>query len=262
MSDLTAFQDRFSAALHRGAILTSHGDEEALKAGVSVHRNTIYKALMDALRANYSSVERLMGRDWFIASAQAFLAENLPKEPSLMAFGAGYPDFLAAIPASEELDFLPGVARLDRYWTEAHIAPDAEVVSAEALARVPSRALFDLKLRPHPSARLEWFDYPAPSLWRQNRPSDPQIERFDLDWVSEGALMVRRRGEVVMLTLDAAGFAFLQKCYAGAALGQSAVAALEIDAATDLKTRIAQFIGFGAFSSIDDATWDHREDSA
>lgn len=262
MSDLAAFQDRFSAALHHDGDLPSHGDDEALQAGLSVHRNTIYKALIDALRANYPSVERLMGKEWFTASAHAFLAENRPEEPSLVAFGAVYPDFLTAIPVSEDLDFLPGVARLDRHWTEAHIAPDADVLSPEMLAHIPSQALFDLKLRPHPSVRLEWFDYPAPSLWRLNRPTDPQIERFDLDWVNEGALIARPRGEVVMLTLDAAGFAFLQKCYAGASMGQAAVAALEIDVAIDLKARIAQFISFGAFLAIDDPLSDQRENYA
>lgn len=259
MSDLAAFQDRFSAALHHDGELTRCGDAERLQAGLSVHRNTIYKALIDALRANYPSVERLMGREWFVASAHAFLAEQRPLEPSLIAFGSAYPDFLTGIPASEELDFLPGVARLDRYWTEAHIASDAGVLSADAMARILPEALFDLELRPHPSARLEWFNYPAPSLWRLNRPTIPPSKRFDLDWVSEGALIARPRGEVVMLTLDAPGFAFLQKCYAGASLGKAAVAALEIDVATDMTARIAQFINSGAFLALDDAFSDQKE---
>ena len=139
MSDLAAFQDRFSQALHLNGELGGNGDAEALRIELSVHRNTVYKALIDALRANYPTVEQLVGEEWFIASAYAFLAKNLPGEASLSAFGAAYPDFLTTLPATAELPYLPGVARLDQLWTEAHIAADADVLSLEALANVASR---------------------------------------------------------------------------------------------------------------------------
>jgi hypothetical protein len=248
--DLAAFQDQFSEALHHDGALTGHGDAETLRIGLSVHRNTVYKALIDALRANYPTVERLLGDEWFTASAYAFLAENLPEEASLSAFGAAYPDFLATLPATADFPYLPGIARLDRFWTEAHIAADADVLLPEALAGVPSDSLFDLKFRLHPSARLGWFTQPSPSIWRLNRPPAPAPDRLNVDWVAAGALIARPHGEVVMLILDAASFTFVEKCLAGASLGQAATKALEIDPAADLKTRIAQFITFGAFMPI------------
>ena len=250
MSDLAAFQDQFSEALHHNGNLTGNGAAESLRIGLSIHRNTVYKALIDALRANYPTVEQLVGEEWFAASAYAYLAENLLEEASLSAFGAAYPDFLATLPATADLPYLPGVARLDRFWTEAHIAEDANVLAPEALVGAPSDSLFDLKLRLHPSARLGWFAEPSPSIWRLNRPPAPAPDRLDVDWVAEGAMIARPRGEVVMLTLGAASFAFLEKCVAGASLGQAASRALEIDQAADLKTSIAQFISFGAFMPI------------
>lgn len=250
MSDLAVFQDRFFGALHRDGELAGYGDAEMLRIGLGVHRNTVYKALIDALRANYPTVERLVGAEWFNASANEFLAENLPSETSLVSFGADYPDFLAGLPAAAELEYLPGVARLDRYWTEAHIAADAGVLSPRALADASSRDLFDLQLSPHPSLRLGWFETPAPTIWRQNRPPAPPPEPVDLDWVAEGALIARPRGEVVMLPLDAAGFAFIEKCVSGVTLGLAATAALEINPAADLKASIAQFIAVGAFMPI------------
>ena len=262
MFDLAAFQDQFSEALHHSGDLTGNGDAKALRIGLSVHRNTVYKALIDALRANYPTVERLAGDEWFKASAYAFLAENLPEEASLSAFGVTYPDFLATLPATADLPYLPGVARLDRFWTEAHIAADADVLSPAALAGIPSDSLFDLKFRLHPSARLRWFAQPSPSIWRLNRPPSPvpAPDQLDVEWVAEGALVARPRGEVVMLMLDAASFAFLGKCLAGATLGQAATRAFEIDSAADLKTRIAQFITFGAFMPIVVPGSNQRED--
>ena len=177
MSDLAAFQDQFSEALHHNGNLTGNGAAESLRIGLSIHRNTVYKALIDALRANYPTVEQLVGEEWFAASAYAYLAENLLEEASLSAFGAAYPDFLATLPATADLPYLPGVARLDRFWTEAHIAEDANVLAPEALVGAPSDSLFDLKLRLHPSARLGWFAEPSPSIWRLNRPPAPAPDR-------------------------------------------------------------------------------------
>ncbi len=192
MSDLAGFADWFSETLHHSADSSGNGDAGALRIGLSVHRNTVYKALTDALRANYPTVEQLVGEESFAASAYAFLATDLPEEPCLSAFGATYPDFLAVFPAAEELPYLPGVARLDRFWTEAHIAADEDVLSPQALAGVQPNSLFDLKLRLHPSARLGWFAEPAPSIWRLNRPPASAPESFDVDWLAEGALIVDR----------------------------------------------------------------------
>jgi hypothetical protein len=35
------------------------------------------------------------------------LAENLPEDASLSAFGAAYPDFLAMLPATADFPYLP-----------------------------------------------------------------------------------------------------------------------------------------------------------
>ncbi len=249
MSDLAAFQDRFARALHENADLTGPGDAESLRIGLSIHRNTIYKALTDALRANYPTVEQLVGDEWFMASAHAFLAKNLPQEPSLCAFGAAYPDFLSTLPAAGEMPYLPGIARIDRFWSEAHIAADAHVMPPKALEGFSPDSLFDLRLRLHPGVRFGWFAEPAPSIWKMNRPPSAPIQT-DLDWVAEGALIARPHGEVVMKILDAASFAFLEECSAGATLGQAATKALELDPVAELTTRIAELIAFGAFMSF------------
>ncbi len=254
MSDLAAFQDRFSRALHGNGDLIGPGDAETLRIGLSIHRNTVYKALTDALRANYPTVEQLVGDEWFMASAHAFLAENLPREPSLCAFGAAYPEFLSTLPAAGEMPYLPGVARIDRFWSEAHIAADAQVMSPEALEGFSPDSLFDLQLRLHPSVRFGWFAEPAPSIWKLNRPPSAPIQ-INLDWVAEGALIARPHGEVVMEILDATGFAFLQQCSAGATLGEAATSALELDPAAAITTTISELIAFGAFMSFAPSDW-------
>ena len=96
MSDLAAFQDRFSQALHLDGDLRGNGDAEALRIGLSVHRNTVYKALIDALRANYPTVERTRGR----GMVHCQRIRVFGKEPSRRGFFervwrslSGFPDY-------------------------------------------------------------------------------------------------------------------------------------------------------------------------
>lgn len=250
MSELARFQDAFTAALRSGGVPCGYGDPARLEAGMSVYRNTTFKGALDALRANYPTVERLVGSDWFTASACAFLEVEWPGEPSLVAFGAGFPDFLATFGPARSLAYLPGVARLDRFWTEAHIAPDAPVLERDALSGLPPDTLFGLSLQLHPSARLGWFVDPSPTIWRLNRPPTPEPTEIQVDWRPEGALVARPDGQVEALIIDAAGFAFLGCCLRGETLGHAATAALNVEPEADLTRQIAQFIEFGAFQPL------------
>lgn len=246
MPELAIFQDAFATALRTGAALEGYGDPARLQPGLSVYRNTIFKGALDALAANYPTVERLVGRDWFCGSANAYLEIGWPHEPSLVAFGEFYPDFLLGFAPAEELPYLPGVARLDRWWTEAHVAPDAPVLGAEALAQRAPEALLETRLRLHPSVRFGWFTQPSPTIWRLNRPF---LDADDAKVVSraEGALLARPHGRVEAMVLDPAGFAFLDTCHRGGTAGAAAVAALAVDPEADLPRRIAEFISLGAF---------------
>lgn len=253
MSSLAAFQDAFAAALRDGRPPHGYGDPAQLEPGMAVYRNTVFKGLLDALRANFPTVERLVGGEWFSAAAHAYLDVDWARGPSLMTFGEGFPDFLATFPPAEALSYLPGVARLDRFWIESHAAADAPVLAASALADLPPERLFELTLRLHPTARLGWFTEPAPTIWRLNRPPGPAPDEAQVDWRAEGALVARPWGEVVAVVLDAAGFAFLEACRRGEPLGGAATAALTADPQADLSRHIAAFIDFGAFEPLQPA---------
>ena len=67
-------------------------------------------------------------------------------------------------------DRLPGVARLDRYWTESHGAPSVSALDAGTLAALAQKKLAQCRLAAHPSARWAWFaGQPVYTLWRRNR---------------------------------------------------------------------------------------------
>lgn len=245
---LARFQDAFARALRAPEIEPST-EMAALVAqpAFAVYRNTVMKGCIDALQANYPAVLRLVGEEWFRAAAGVYARENLPAEPMLLEYGSDFTDFLAHFGPASDLPYLPGVARLDRCWIEAHIAPDDTALDPAAIASLAPDALAGVVARPHAAARWAWFDdAPVYTIWSRNR----NHGNFDGDipWCAEGALLTRPRDVVVWTSLDAAGNAFLDICAAGGTLAAAAQAALAVQGNADLARLLATLLEAGAFS--------------
>jgi hypothetical protein len=248
---LREFQEAFSQALQTGVTPDSTLAALADQPGFWVYRNTVTKGCVDALLANYPAVARLVGDEWFRAATAVFVRQSPPQCPMLVNYGDVFPDFLATFEPAVELTYLSDVARLDRFWTEAHVASDQAPVAAGAIATVDSRLLGRTVLRPHASARWKWFaDRPIYSLWRCNR-EDGNVDALrTLVWRGEGALVVRPYAAVEAIELSAGGCAFMDACAAGAGLSDAGLAALDADQDIDLANLMTQLLRAGAFGEM------------
>lgn len=247
---LARYQDAFAQALLAPGV--DPAPEVAVLAAqpaFAVYRNTVVKGCIDALQANYPVVARLVGKEWFRAAAAVYVREALPSDPTLLNYGASFADFLARFPPAAELLYLPGCARLDRLWTEAHVAADEAALDPAALARLAPEALAGVVLRPHAAARWAWFEEaPVYTIWARNRAE--HVVDDDIEWRPEGALLTRPRDTVGWIALDAAGCAFLQACAAGATLAGAAQDTLRAKGDADLSRLMATLLGAGAFSGM------------
>lgn len=246
---LTAFQDGLSAALRADAPLheTTQPWLAALQAqpGFSVYRNTVLKAAIDALQANYPAVCKLVGEDWFRAAAAVFSRRQPPLDGRLMGYGAGFADFLHTFEPATELPYLPAVARLDRCWTESHLAADAPALPPDWLAHQTPETLGHQQLQPHPAARWVWCDeHPAFTLWTLQREGKTTEEQ--LPWVGDGGLLTRPHTSVVWHPLPWAGAVFLNACASGSSLEQAATDALNADPSTDFSALLGLLLNAGA----------------
>lgn len=247
---LHEFQDAFSRAL-----MGRHTADGMLAAvcaqpGFAVYRNTVLKACVDALEANFPSVQRLVGEEWFRAAAAIYAGNHLPSTPALLDYGAAFPEFLAAFEPAAELPYLADVATLDRYWTEAHVAPDEASLDAACIACLDSEQLAQVHLRPHSSARWAFFPRaPIATLWRRNR-EESAASLHDIGWQGEGVLILRPRWTVEALDLDAAGCAFLDACNEGQTLDAAAARTLAIEPKADLASLMSQLLTAGAFARL------------
>jgi hypothetical protein len=247
---LARFQDAFAHTLLAPGV-TPAPDVAALAAqpAFAVYRNTVVKGCIDALQANYPVVARLVGEEWFRAAAAIYVREALPADPTLLRYGSSFADFLDRFEPAADLPYLPGAARLDRLWTEAHAAADEEALDPAAVARLAPEELADVILHPHAAARWAWFEEaPIYTIWTRNRADS--VPEGDIDWRPEGALLVRPRDTVAWIALDAAGCAFLDACAVGGTLAGAAQEALQAKDDADISRLMATLLGVGAFGRM------------
>ncbi len=249
---LADYQDAFAQAL---LVDDPRSAEPALaylvtQPGFAIYRNTVLKGCIDALQANFPAVTRLVGEEWFRAAAAVYARRELPTAPTLLTYGQTFPEFLAAFEPAGELPYLADVARVDRLWSEAHVAADDVAIEPAHLARLAPADMSRLTLRPHAAARWVWCDeYPIYTLWRRNRDCNSD-SGAEIDWRGEGVLLTRPHGAVNDQTLSREGAAFLSACADGLSIEGAAAAALEARPASDLAALINQFLQAGAFAAV------------
>ncbi|HEY9208615.1 putative DNA-binding domain-containing protein [Acidovorax sp.] len=250
---LSTFQDGFSAALLGHAAQAPWLSALESQPGFAVYRNTVLKGCIDALQASYPTVCQLVGEDWFRAAAAVYARAQPPRDGLLVDYGAGFADFLAGFAPADELPYLPAVARLDRCWTECHLAADATAIGRDWLAQQAPDTLPLVQLLPHPAARWAWcVEHPAYALWQSHRegllPTEP------LEWTGDGALLTRPHAEVVWHSLSRAGVTFLDACAQGLTLEAAATRALETDPAADFAALMGTLLDAGALVPTDSRT--------
>lgn len=251
LAPLARFQDDFSRAL----LATDDSSSPALASltaqpAFAIYRNTVMKGCIDALRANYPAINRLVGEEWLRAAAALYVREALPAQPMLLHYGADFADFLVRFEPAAELPYLPGVARLDRFWSEAHAAATEDPLIPAALTQLATQNFFRARLQPHAATRWAWFDSaPIYTIWSRNRSDD--LVDGDIDWQAEGALLTRPQDNVQWRALDRAGCAFLDACAARGTVADATQAALEAQPNVDLGQLMAGLLEAGAFGQLD-----------
>jgi hypothetical protein len=256
---LDFFQDGFfRAVLDRSPPAAMPFAAIASQPGFAVYRNTVVKGSIDALAANFPTVERLVGEEWFRAAAAIFARESPPRHPALVLYGECFADFLAGFAPAAELTYLPGVARLDRCWSEAHVAADAPILAAAELSRIAPDTLGRATLALHPAARWAYFpDEPVYAIWRDNR--EGRESDAALAWRGDGGLVTRAQDRVEWRALDQAGCAFLDACAGGLDLGDAALAAMQARKDVDLRKLLATLLETGTFSGFTLPDTDNQE---
>lgn len=242
---LAGFQDAFISALYGK-------DPENLpvlteQSGFLVYRNTVMKGGIDALLANFPTVERLVGTEWMQAAAARHVRQSPPTDARLLDYGRGFPGFLDAFEHARDLPYLGNVARLDLLWNEVHGAEDEPALDVTAFASIEPALLASVRLKPRATARWKWFaEQPAFTLWRCNR---EQIDvPAELNWIGEG-MLISRSTAIAWYPLSMGECTFLDACAANLSLEEAAEYATRAEPELDLMNMLSRLIAANVFAA-------------
>ena len=249
---MVEMQDSFAAALlEPEATLpaaVARGASPAVKRRFDIYRNNVTGSLIEALRASFPIVCRLVGDDFFKAAATLYIRQEPPCSPLLFRYGAGFADFLESFPPASSVPYLGDVARLEWAWLQAYHAEDRAALPLQALAEVPQESLSAVRFTLHPSFTLLRSRWPVVSLWAavRDRKDDPGIDMAQ----GEEAAVLRPDNDVSVQLLPPGGYDFIATLSTGRTLGEAAASSSEKDSRFDLAHHLQGLFILGTVVAI------------
>lgn len=211
------------------------GDGIAAVDRLGIYRNTFESVATRALRLNHPAVAKLVGDDFFEATARAYVAARPPASAWLDRYGAGFSGFLARWEPAAGLAYVPDVARLEWSVSRALHAPDASALDAGALASLAALApdlQSAVRFTRHPSLRLLRTRTPADAIWSATLSNDDDaLAAIDPRDGPRWLLVARATSGVEVVALAEAAWRFTRDLAAGRALHEALERAERFDVA-------------------------------
>jgi hypothetical protein len=230
-------QRNFAAALLDPNMPVPRGligpDREPSEKRFNVYRNNVVAGLVEALKAAYPAVCRIVGHDFFAAMARVYVALEPPRSPVMLDYGETFPDFIERFEPAKSVPYLRDVARLERAWVEAYHAAEAPPADPAPLATIDSRSLPQIGFMLHPTVRVVRSSFPAVQIWLMNIDAG-EPAAIDISSGGENALVVRPIAEVEVRRLPAGAATFVIGLAAGASVADATALAFDEDGDFDL----------------------------
>ncbi len=208
---------------------------------LQVYRNNFRSALADALRASFPVTEKLVGEEFFAATADACVAACESRSGNIQDYGTVFPAFLRTYAPAGSVPYLADVARLEWLRVDAATAQSAAPLDLAALAQVPEETQHRLHFRLHPAARLLESSYPVLTLWEFCQSPEPGGQ-LDLGGAGERVLVGRPQLDVYMRRLGTGEYRLLQCLAAGARFDGACAQALDAQPAFDVAQAFAGLV--------------------
>lgn len=236
-------EDRIDLA---GAVV---GDTLSASARLRVHRHHVAQSLAMALGTTFSTVQALVGDAFFGEMAKAFVLRDLPRQPVLAEYGAGFPVFIAGYEPAASLPYLADMARLDWALNLAFHAPVQPRLTAADLIGLPAERLFALKMILAAGSTLVRSPYPIDRIWHASQ-AGATAGSVSLEEGPASVVVLRRPDDAAFTTVNPTEATFVAALAGGASLGEAAEAAFSHQAAFDPSTTFARCLALEVFAAL------------
>lgn len=213
----------------------------------NVYRNNVVASLIEALRTSFPVAERLVGEEFFKATARAYIDHEPPRSPLLFLYGESFGDFLDNFPPAASVPYLGDIARLEFARLDAYHAEDKAPMAIDALSGLPPDQLGEVKFRLHPSMTLLSSRWALFSIWAASS-DQGSGDKVKLEQAEE-VIVVRPEYDVDVRRLPTGGYRFIKALDDGASLGEAAGLAAESSQDFNLAHHLEGLFNLGAVSS-------------
>ena len=213
---LPEWQSQFAAALlgRTGA------------AGLAVYRGNAFGNWAQALAGAYPIVRKIVGEEFFEGLARAYARAHPSASGDLNEYGAALAEFVAVFPHTQDLPYLPDVARMEWLAHRAYYAADAKPFDFEILKTSSPETL---RLALAPACTLLASDWPLARIWTVHQ--DDYEGEIDVDLGSgpDRILVYRPKWRAQVRSLAPGDYRFLDSARQAKSLGEALEAALAED---------------------------------
>jgi uncharacterized protein len=231
MPSLAQWQSDFAAALLGGA-----GGP-----GMAVYRGNVFGNCGEALACAYPIVRKIVGSEFFGGLAREYACAFPSGSGDLNEYGERLAEFVADFPGTQDLRYLPDVARMEWLAHRAYYAADAEPFSFHAIDESSRLGLA-------PPCALLASEWPLSLIWSVHQDDYEGEIHVDLGAGPQRILVHRPRWRAQVRALAPGDYRFLDCARVGKTLGEALEAALAEDRAFEPSLALARWVDAGVIT--------------
>lgn len=256
MPSLPELQGVFAAALAGDGdpdTITAlfRGPPYRVSAGLATYRGNIQGNCAQALRSAYPIVGKIVGEEFFAATAREYFRAHPSVSADLNQYGEHLPEFLEGFPHTADLPYLPDVARMEWLAHRAYYSQDAvPFIGASLAGTLPERHHL-LRPRLAPACALLESAWPLGRIWAIHQDDYDGAFEVDLRSGPDRILVERPDWRARVRSLSRGDFRFLHASARGGTLGEALEAALGDDPQFDPSAALARWISAGVITNLD-----------
>lgn len=206
--------------------------------GMAVYRANVFGNRAHALAAAYPIVRRIVGAEFFDDLVRRHARAHPSASGDLNEYGAHLADFVAAFPHTQDLPYLPDVARMEWLAHRAYYAQDPAPFSVAGLDE-------SSRLQLTPPCALLASEWPLTRIWTAHQDDYEGAIDVDLRSGPDRILVHRPRWRALVRRLAPGDYRFLDCARRGRPLGEALEAALGAEPGFDPSLALARWIDAG-----------------
>jgi hypothetical protein len=226
------------------------GSAASFPARLAAYRGNVFGNCANALAAAYPIVRKIVGADFFEATAREYARAHPSASGDLNEYGAALAEFLAAFEHTRDLLYLPDVARMEWLAHRAYYAADAAPFDPTRLAGLPPERWVALRPLLAPGCALLTSDWPLARIWTVHQDNYAGEFDVDLDAGPDQIIVHRPRWTAEVRAISAGDHRFLAAALDGASLGNALEAASAEDSGFDPAAALARWVQSGVIVNL------------